>query len=315
MRRFHTGLLGTALAVLVVATTLVGCGKTEDDDIPPARRVGKGTGGGGTAAKAALKPYAGKSYDATLEGKVTWEGSTDFDEKSRELRVQMANKDRYCLAGQDYETTQQEYRIGANKGLGNVVIWLEAPPGHYFVVEPTRVEKMPKKVIISQPHCAFLPHVSVLAALHRDGKGKEYPLQALEVENDAKVAHNASIAGGPLNMFGDQILQPGLGKRLVTPSPDRTPLTISCGVHGWMRAYVRVFDHPFAAVSSVGRKGKEYENKNDPNFGTYRIEGVPVGVKVRLMAWHESNAVDGLTTQEITIKPGKNEVNFKVSRK
>src|SRR5262249_11884288 len=157
------------------------------------------------------------------EGKVTWDGSSDFSGDTTKLQEGMKTDKAYCLSGKDYETTQQAFRVGTNKGLGNVVIWIEAPPGQYFVVEPKQVDKMPKKVTISQPHCAFLPHVSVLMALHRDEKGKEYPGQALEIENDAKVAHNANIAGGPLNIFGDQILQPGVGKRLINPSPDRTP--------------------------------------------------------------------------------------------
>jgi hypothetical protein len=49
-----------------------------------------------------------------------------------------------------------------------------------------------------------------------------------------------------------------------------------------MRAYARAFRHPYAAVTRVGKDDK------DPAYGTYEIKDAPLGVKVRVIAWHES---------------------------
>jgi hypothetical protein len=304
MRRTLQAWLTSAMTLALVAVLLAGCGSVprdedEDEDYAPSKKVKK-KGGGSTAV--ALKPVKATEY-GVIRGKVAWEGAEpSFAEETAKLKAAMSgSQDRdYCLTGktqdgkgppmESCETEQQTFRIGKNKQLGNVFVWIQPEPGHYFEVPKEQLDAVPKNVTLTQPHCAFLPHCLVLFPSHRGADGKLTPTgQQFFVANDARVGHNANVKGGPLNT-GQGSGIPAGGKPLeVFLKPDTTPVTIACNIHGWMMAWARVFDHPYAAVSSVGAdaKAKKWENLDSPEVGTFEIKGVPVGAKVKLFAWHE----------------------------
>ena len=93
-------------------------------------------------------------------------------------------------------------------------------------------------------------------------------------------------------------------------------MTVVCGVHGWMKAYIRVFYHPYAAATSVGAdlEKKQYEDKtlgevrNVPRSPACRSGGQ--GENRRLARgpppWIFSKAKQG---RELTIKK-ENVVDF-----
>ena len=66
------------------------------------------------------------------------------------------------------------------------------------------------------------------------------------------------------------------------------PVRLKCNIHGWMEGYVWSFDHPYAAVT-----------KPD---GTYKIEGVPTGVKMKIVVWHEKAGFFNNKGEEIEVK-------------
>ncbi len=69
--------------------------------------------------------------------------------------------------------------------------------------------------------------------------------------------------------------------------PEANEVTVKCNIHPWMKGYVRVVDTPYYAIShSDTLDGKDKVEKNNTNFGTYEIKGLPAG-KVRVIAWHE----------------------------
>jgi len=47
---------------------------------------------------------------------------------------------------------------------------------------------------------------------------------------------------------------------------------VKCDIHGWMKAFIRVDNHPFHTVTDAD--------------GAFRIEGIPAGTYT-LEAWHE----------------------------
>ena len=51
------------------------------------------------------------------------------------------------------------------------------------------------------------------------------------------------------------------------------PIQYKCTIHGWMTGYVRIFDHPYYAVT-------------DEN-GKFEIKNAPAG-KFRIVYWHEN---------------------------
>jgi hypothetical protein len=317
MRRFHLGLLTAALPFLMLSLVLTGCkgSKDDEDDDDRGRRPGKTTKITTTGPKAAsLKPVTATEY-GVIRGKVTiTEPPANLEENTKKLQagISTSGDKNYCLKGADYETSQQAYRIGANKGLGNVFVWIVPEAGHYFEVPADQLAKFKDtEVIVSQPHCAFMPHAAVLfPSYYKDGK--QVPTgQKLVAENDAAVNHNVKVSGGPLNPEKGRMLPKGDTESFVL-KPEKGPVTVSCNVHSWMKAYLRIFDHPYAAVTSVGAdlKKKQYEDAKSPKFGTYEIQGVPVGAKVRIVAWHEDlQFLEGDTGRELVIKK-ENVVDF-----
>ena len=64
-------------------------------------------------------------------------------------------------------------------------------------------------------------------------------------------------------------------KKLVA---ERFPIEVSCSIHHWMKCWVRVFDHPYFAVT-------------DDN-GKFEIKYAPKG-KLRLFIWQETGGING----------------------
>jgi hypothetical protein len=261
--------------------------------------------------KAVKGPYTG-----TIQGKVVWKGDKpNFVALDEELMKQVkGNPDaKYCELGKDYEKNQQTFRLGSNGNLGNVVVWISPEAGSTFDVPDEQIASLEKKLKISQPHCAFLPHVSVTFP-SRYKNGKQEPTgQVLAIENDATVAHNANVQGGPLNGQRNQTLPPkgaNVAELTLTLKPEKSAINLSCSIHSWMRAYIWAFDHPYAAVSRVGGNGgkPKWEDLDATDFGTFEIKGVPVGAKVKVNVWHEKATVTG--PKEITIGEGVTTIDF-----
>jgi hypothetical protein len=209
-----------------------------------------------------------------IEGEVVFDGeppaveNVDFgDSKDKE----------YCEKG---DATKQTWKINAaNKGLANVVVWLKAPPDKFFKVNPDLHK--PKEVVeLGQPHCAFIPHVFVLYPGYFDGKKHVPSGQKFVIKNDATINHNSNYRFNQRYNKGDNPnLKPGESKEVPVKAGDGKPgaedlITVSCTIHGWMSAYGRVFDHPFAAVTD--------------QEGKFVIENAPADVELELMYWHES---------------------------
>lgn len=294
-----------SLSVVIPALVLTGCGGSVDDDDAdaPPRKVAKAKV---TRVEEASKPVKGKGV-ADLTGVITLDAAPNLDEMTASLKKSIgASSDaNYCTTGRlpsdpaDFkpkinacESTQQTYRVGANKGLGNVFVWIEPDRGFHFEVPADQLAAVPKEVTLSQPHCAFLPHCLVLFPRTYDKDGKQVETgQKFVVKNDARVGHNAKVTGGPVNQLGSRGIQPD--KQDTFPvRPDAQPVKIACDVHGWMNAYVRAFDHPYATVSSVGANPKaegekKWEDLASPDVGKWVIKGAPVGAKVKLKVWHE----------------------------
>ncbi len=106
--------------------------------------------------------------------------------------------------------------------------------------------------------------------------------QTLEVRNSDQTTHN--VRGFPENNrvfnFGQP---PGLPPRTrVFDSPEH-PLKIKCDVHGWMKSFCFVMEHPFFAVTG--------------DDGKFSIANVPPGTYT-LKTWHERL---GEREQQITV--------------
>ena len=148
--------------------------------------------------------------------------------------------------------TLEDVLISAeNEGIQNVVVFLTGVP----MAEQDR--PAPSRLMLNNSSCRFDPHVAVLTTG-----------SILEATNSDRFFHSVHVYG----LFNINVgLGPGQSKVIRTLSrPGR--LVVRCDVHGWMRSYLWVEDHPYHAVSAED--------------GSFRIENVPPG-SYTLSAWHE----------------------------
>jgi len=123
-----------------------------------------------------------------------------------------------------------------NRGIRNVVIWLEsrsAVPIHPELAVP----KAPVK--LDNRGCRFEPRVTVL----RTGG-------VLQLVNSDPVAHNAAVYLKRSTPFNDVIPQ-GMPLERTLKKAEQLPARVDCSIHPWMKAWLLVLDHPYAAVSDA----------------------------------------------------------------
>ena len=127
-------------------------------------------------------------------------------------------------------------------------------------IHPKLGEPAKKQVEMDQPCCMFIPHALAM----RQG-------QELVVKNSALFAHNTNWQS--LNVGGN-VLIPAGGKIVIENlKAARYPIKVACNIHSWMGAWVRVFDHPYYAIT-------------DEN-GNFEIKDAPSG-DYHLVVWQET---------------------------
>ncbi len=141
-------------------------------------------------------------------------------------------------------------------------------------------------VTIDQNGCVYQPHVAGVMVG-----------QNLVFKNSDGILHNVKAV--PTANRGFNITQPSAGDaapKVFTTKEVMVP--VECNVHGWMKSYVGVLDHPYFAVS--GTDGGAKIGNLPP--GTYTLE-----------AWHEKY---GTQTQSVTVGPNESkDVVFNFSAK
>ena len=113
------------------------------------------------------------------------------------------------------------------------------------------------------------------------------------IKNSAPIAHNAkwsSSSNGDINPLLAAGAQFALPKPLVW---ERSAIEVRCNIHPWMSAWVRVFDHPYYAVTD--------------EKGNFEIKLAPEG-KYSLFVSHPKNGylggAAGATGKALTLKAG-----------
>lgn len=138
-----------------------------------------------------------------------------------------------------------------NRGLQNVVIALTDVPKEK--IPPVQ----PGQLVLDNRECRFVPHMSVLTVG-----------STIKAINSDPVLHTVHLYGA----VEANIALPAKRSRVTKTIEQQGMIIVRCDVHGWMRAFIRVDDHPFHAVSDA--------------TGSFRIEHVPAGT-YHLEAWHE----------------------------
>ncbi len=145
-----------------------------------------------------------------------------------------------------------------------------------------RVFAVPEQPVLNdQKGCVFLPRVM---AVQVD--------QQIRYLNSDRTAHN--VHGLPANS-SQWNFSLGLkgASRTMSVGAEEIGIEVKCDIHGWMRGYVGVFDHPYFALSSED--------------GSFTLQNVPPG-EYTLEAWHERF---GVRSQKVSLsEKGEGKVEF-----
>ncbi len=160
-----------------------------------------------------------------------------------------------------------------NRGIKNVVVWLR--PNNVIPkaalapneIHPADANRKPAEVVIDQPCCMFTPRVT--AARVGD---------TIVVKNPAPVPHNFFWTSSNNGDFNPNIPAKNQFKFPQPLVAESTPIPYKCSIHPWMSGVVRVFDHPYYAVTD--------------DDGHFTIPNAPQGM-YRLVVWHESTGFLG----------------------
>jgi hypothetical protein len=313
MKSIRVGAAALLSVVLAAGVALVGCSDNKPTGGGASKSDAGSKDGGTTAGSAASTPKAGLTAVAakgtgTLKGTVKYQGTPPA---AKPIEIPADNKDKdYCLKGGPDETTDPTWRVGPNGGVADVVVWLKAPAGHYFDVPEAQRKPASDIATVDQPHCAFVPHVQTMFPSYFDGKMQVATGQKFnfKIANSATIAHNTNLnsKNPALDTESFNQLIPAKEQKMLTlmPAPASKTgedlVTLKCNIHTWMKGYIWVFDHPYAAVTD-----KE---------GNFEIKNAPAGAEVSLMYWHDSFGEAPKSAKKVTLKAGDNKEDLQVGK-
>ena len=212
-----------------------------------------------------------------IKGKIVWPGDVPAP---KELNV---DKDQqHCL--EKGKLFNEEWVIHKDsKGIKHAFVWLTPGAGKELPIHADLKEIKVKEVEIDQPCCAFVPHALAM----REG-------QILIAKNSSPIPHNFNYSGFPTKNPGKNFLMAAGSKQPLDnlKADEKFPVSVSCNIHGWMKAYVRVFDHPYYAVTDAD--------------GNFEIKQAPAG-NWKLKIWHDAGWLGGAAGKDgrdVEIKPG-----------
>jgi len=213
----------------------------------------------GLAVLAVLAGNAARAADewGTVKGRITWGGKAPHVPE----KVEVTKDQEHCLSKGDI--FKEEFVVGKSGGVKNVFVWLQDPdnPKAKLPIHPSLKEPRHKEVVIDQPCCKFEPRCVAL----REG-------QILIGKNSSPIAHNMKWSGEPDVNDGDNKLIPAGAKIEIDLKASLKPVIVECNIHPWMKGWVRIFNHPYFAVTDAD--------------GKFEIKNAPAG-KYNLVMWHE----------------------------
>jgi plastocyanin len=206
-------------------------------------------------------PSAHAADWGTIKGRVIWGGKEPPKVKPIVVTKDGPDCDKCGLVDETYVVDPK------TKGVRWAVVWLipldTMNKDAKLPIHPDLAKLSEERVFIDQPCCKFEPRVLCI----RVG-------QKLTVKNSSLIAHNIMMNGTGGNPSFNVTIPAG-GKHDVLDDWKPTPggaVSFNCNIHSWMNGYVRVFSHPYYAVTNAQ--------------GEFEIKKAPAG-KFRLVIWQE----------------------------
>jgi hypothetical protein len=228
----------------------------------------------GALAVAALCVASGLSSAAdekwvTIKGQVVFPKGKELPKRAT-LNVTQ-DKD-HCL--KDGDIKDESVIVNAkNKGIKNVVVFLRPDDTTGKAdfpkdkIHPDDAKRKPAEIVIDQPCCMFVKRITAARVGDK-----------IVVKNPAPVAHNFFWDSGNNGAYNQTVAKQDEWKMPEALKKENPPIQFKCTIHPWMSGYVRVFDHPYYAVTDAD--------------GKFEIKNAPAG-KFRIVYWHENPGVKG----------------------
>jgi plastocyanin len=191
---------------------------------------------------------------ATIKGTVQFVGGA-VDQKKLPVTVDQ------FVCGKDKDA--EDLVLSPQRGIRNAVVSLASPP------PGAKWEFSTAPVFLDQKQCSFTPRVILVPA---GG--------TVEFLNSDRLLHNLHSASKSNPAFNRT--QPK-GRAIPITFAKPEIVRIGCDLHGWMRSWVVVIEHPFYAVTGAA--------------GEFALNNVPPG-KYTLTVWQETL---GTLTKDVTV--------------
>jgi hypothetical protein len=245
-----------AVILLVAAVAASGCGPGRvagtAPDLAAAAAIRETLLDGSASGDSAEEVVATGTGWAMLKGRFVFVGTP---EQPQPLVV---DKDMAVCAKDGMKLYDQSLRVdSASQGLADVVVFVRKASR---VKDPVPTEQL----VFDQKNCEFLS--PVFAA--RVG-------QPVDVRNSDPIGHNTNISGTSFN----QLIPAGEGTVYTPNGETGMPVSVTCNIHPWMKAYSVFRKDGYVAVSAAD--------------GSFQIPDLPAGEALEFQVWHP-RAASGL---------------------
>jgi len=252
--------IGSVVSLVAIAG---GCGRKLPKNVSPDLEVAKSLraelAAGGGESESSDSPSAAA---ATPTGWATLSGVFKVTGDRPAAATLSVDKDQGVCAPGGKQVLSQEFVIGPDGGLGNVLIFVSQKlPDDEPWTHPDAKPGKSDEVVFDQKECVFLTRLVALQAS-----------QPIRIKNSDPVGHNTSLKPKK-NPAYDQTIPSNAAGLYQPKAEEDQPFPVACAIHPWMKAYMITRKNSYFAVT-----------KPD---GSFEIPNLPAGVELEFRVWQE----------------------------
>lgn len=205
----------------------------------------------------------------TIKGRIVFEGTPPVAEEVNLDKAGLSETDLKWFKSAGPILNQDWVIDSKSKAVQWVYVWLQPlQKSDKLVIHDSLKVIAPEKkfITIEQEPIGYVPH----AAAIQEGQG-------IIMKNSGPIAHVFNYSGFENEAF-NKAMPPNSEIKVENMKKEKSAAIINCPPHPWERMFLRVFDHPYFAVSKAD--------------GSFAFNMVPKG-PCRIVVWHEKLGFNG----------------------